>query len=48
MENSRSRSPKTSGVPTIVNRYDGMIHEFIRLPFGDADWALDDIAAARI
>lgn len=35
-----------AGVPTTVNRYAGMIHEFIRWPFDDAARALDDIAAA--
>lgn len=37
---------RAAGVHTIVNRYDGMIHEFIRWPFDAADRALDDIAAA--
>ncbi|ULP46417.1 alpha/beta hydrolase [Mycolicibacter virginiensis] len=35
-----------AGVPTTVNRYDGMIHEFMRWPFDDAARALEDIAAA--
>jgi acetyl esterase len=37
---------RQAGVRVSVNRYDGMIHEFIRWPFDDADRALDDIAAA--
>lgn len=37
---------QASGVRGTVLRYDGMIHEFIRWPFDDADRALDDIAAA--
>jgi acetyl esterase len=37
---------REAGVRTTVNRYDGMIHEFIRGPFDDAGRALDDIAAA--
>jgi acetyl esterase len=36
---------REAGVRTTVNRYDGMIHEFIRWPFDDAGRALDDIAA---
>ncbi|WP_125078325.1 alpha/beta hydrolase [Mycobacterium sp. P7213] len=35
-----------AGVPTTINRYDGMIHEFMRWPFDDAARALEDIAAA--
>lgn len=37
---------QAAGVPATVNRYAGMIHEFIRWPFDDAARALDDIAAA--
>lgn len=36
---------REAGVRSTVNRYDGMIHEFIRWPFDDAGRALDDIAA---
>lgn len=35
-----------AGVEAEVKRYDGMIHEFMRWPFDDADRALDDAAAA--
>ncbi|MFG3705856.1 alpha/beta hydrolase [Micromonospora sp. NPDC047670] len=35
-----------AGVPVTVNRYDGMIHEFLRHPFDDAKVAIDDATAA--
>lgn len=37
---------REAGVPVVVKRYDGMIHEFIRWGFDDAEAALDEIAAA--
>ena len=35
-----------AGVEATVKRYDGMIHEFMRWPFDDADRALDEAADA--
>jgi acetyl esterase len=35
-----------AGVPVVVKRYDGMIHEFLRHPFDDATVALADACAA--
>jgi acetyl esterase len=35
-----------AGVPVIVKRYDGMIHEFLRHPFDDAKLAIADATAA--
>jgi acetyl esterase len=35
-----------AGVPVIVKRYDGMIHEFLRHPFDDAKLAIGDATAA--
>ena len=35
-----------AGVPATVKRYDGMIHEFLRHPFDDAEVAIADACAA--
>jgi acetyl esterase len=35
-----------AGVPVTVQRYDGMIHEFLRHPFDDAKVAVDDATTA--
>ena len=35
-----------AGVAVEVKRYPGMIHEFMRQPFDDAQRAIDDVAAA--
>lgn len=37
---------REAGVPVTVNRYDGMIHEFMRWPFDDTQRALEDAAQA--
>jgi acetyl esterase len=37
---------REAGGESTVRRYDGMIHEFLRWPFDDAERALDDIGAA--
>ncbi|MEV8515076.1 alpha/beta hydrolase [Dactylosporangium sp. NPDC051484] len=37
---------RDAGVTTTVRRYDGMIHEFLRHPFDDAEVAVTELAAA--